>query len=153
MARTRVIISDALIIKACNSPGGIVAKDLNETGRRTRLRAFAISPWGDPQDKGSHEIKVGGTYAHSFETSKEGSNGHILVRTITNKAPYASIVEFGRRSTVRRGGWEVYSTKWRNGEMLSTHGTRGWEGMNVLSRAFKGSIRKYQVSFVKGGGA
>jgi hypothetical protein len=96
---SRVYISDTLIIKACNTPGGSggVADDLNRTAKRTLQRAQALAPVNNPLNAVHRGGKVG-TYKKSFKRYRRG-NGHILFRAIYNDAPHAVFVEKGRKST------------------------------------------------------
>ncbi len=113
MARSsvKVVISDTLIIKACNTPGGSggVAKEMNDWAKRCKLRAINTSPVNDPMNA-THRGGVVGTYKASFKSSRKGSNGHILRRTLLNVAPHAPYVEYGRRST--RFGDSFYAKHW-----------------------------------------
>lgn len=94
-----VRVSDKLIIKACNTETGSggVARDMNETAKKVKLRAIQLSPRNNPMNA-THRGGVVGTYQRSFKTRRYG-NGHILVREIWNTAKHAAVVEDGRRST------------------------------------------------------
>jgi len=101
MARPRsaVYISDVLVIKACNTPGGSggVADEMNRMAKRTLQRAQMTAPVNNPQNA-THRGGEVGTYKASFRRYRRG-NGHYLLRTIYNIAPHAVFVEKGRRST------------------------------------------------------
>jgi hypothetical protein len=111
MARaSKVVISDALIIKACNTPGGSggVAREMNDWVKRCKLRAINTAPVNDPANA-THRGGAVGTYKASFRSKRSG-NQHVLSRAVFNIAPHAPYVEYGRRST--RFGDKFYSKHW-----------------------------------------
>jgi hypothetical protein len=125
-----VRVSDKLIIKACNTPSGSggVARSMNKTAKKVKLRAVQLSPRNNPMNA-THRGGVVGTYQRSFKTRRYG-NGHILVREIWNTSDHAAIVEDGRRST--RWGQTFWEDRWP--------GHRHW-----LGRA-GGGMRRYATN-------
>lgn len=115
MARSsaKVYVSDTLVIKACNTPGGSggVARDLNKTVTKIKKRAIGLSMAelrSSPLDATHRGGKVG-TYRNSMKSTRRG-NGHILVRTVYNDARHAGVVEKGRKST--HFGDKFYAAMW-----------------------------------------
>ena len=155
MARTKVYISDQLIIRACNSdPFGIVARDMNKTMKRIKLRAIRYAPRNEVMDA-MHRGGVVGTYQRSFRTNKRPSNQHIVTRTVYNIAPHARFVERGRRSTRfnpgSRGRYEKFTWTATGGQLIELPGTRGRKGQHVLQRAWAEETAKYGAGgFVRG---
>jgi hypothetical protein len=94
-----VWISDALIIKACNTDTGSggVSREMNKMAKKVKLRAIQLSPRNNPLNA-THRGGVVGTYQRSFNTRRYG-NGHVIVRVIENTSDHAGVVEDGRRST------------------------------------------------------
>lgn len=153
MAKTRVYISDALIVKACNrDPTGLVAKDLNRTMKAIKLRAIRYAPRNKVMDA-MHRGGVVGTYQRSFRTKKRG-NWHTLTRVVSNIAPHARIVERGRRSTRHNPGpnarYERFTWTATGGTIIELPGTSGRRGQHVLQRAFEAETAKYSYGFVRG---
>lgn len=132
MTTTKVVVSDALIIRACNIEGGSggVADWANNLSRKMVTFGRAIAPVGDPGDAGSRDYVVG-TYKASFgwDRGARGS-GHKVVRHIYNDAPHAWYVEHGRNAaTSKRKQVFTQNFVWRK-----THFTMGWPGQHVLAR-------------------
>jgi hypothetical protein len=131
-ARTRVVISDALIIRSCNIEGGSggVADWANSLSRKMVRFGESIAPVGDPGDAGSRDYVVG-TYKASFgwERGPRG-NGHIVARQIFNDAPHAWYVEYGRNAatSVRK---QVYT---QNYQWKASHFTMGWPGKRIMAQ-------------------
>lgn len=110
---SKVYISDTLVIKALNTPGGSggVARDLNKTVTKIKRRAIGYSMAelkSSPLDA-THRGSTTGTYRRSFKSTRRG-NGHILVRTVYNDARHAGVVETGRKST--HFGQKFYNDYW-----------------------------------------
>jgi hypothetical protein len=129
---TKVVISDALIIRSCNIEGGSggVADWANRLSRKMVTFGQAIGPVGDPGDAGSRGFVVG-TYKASFgwERGRRGT-GHRVERRIYNSAPHAYYVEYGRAPALTsRKQVFTQGFVWR-----ATHFTMGWEGQHVLAR-------------------
>jgi hypothetical protein len=135
-----VRVSDKLIIKACNTPGGSggVARDMNATAKKVKMRAIQLSPRNNPMNA-SHRGGVVGVYQRSFKTRRYG-NGHILVREIWNTAKHAGVVEDGRRST--HWGQTFWDTQWP-GHFRQLHRTPG-------ERYFDESVRYTYMKVVPG---
>lgn len=134
---TKVVISDALIIRSCNIEGGSggVADWANRLSRKMVKFGEAIAPVGDPGDAGSRDFVVG-TYKASFGWDRgsgaagQRGTGHRVERRIYNSAPHAWYVEYGRNAaTSRRKQVFTQGFVWR-----ATHFTMGWEGHHVLER-------------------
>lgn len=96
---SKVYISDVLVIKACNTPGGSggVAREMNKWTARCMARARMTAPVNNVLNA-VHRGGVVGTYAASFKRYRRG-NGHYLLRSVYNVAPHAVFVERGRSST------------------------------------------------------
>jgi hypothetical protein len=128
----KVVVSDALIIRACNIEGGSggVADWANSLSRKMVKFGQAIAPVGDPGDAGSRDFVVG-TYKASFgwERAARG-NGHIVARTIFNDAPHAFYVEHGRNPAFTNRK-QVYTQGyvWK-----ASHFTMGWFGHRTMQR-------------------
>lgn len=131
----RVQVFEALIIRSAQSPHGSLGtyQYMDALMEATLLNARRLAPIGDPLDR-LHDEKYVGFYQASFRADRLGSNGHRVRRTIYNMAPYASVVEKGRHST-RGKTRETFSTRHRPGAIVTTAGTWGWSGQNVLNNA------------------
>lgn len=147
---SRVVISDLLVIKALNTPGGSggVWRWIEAVKRDTIKNAIRIAPTNDPLNA-IHRGGVVGTYRASFRSDGRGSNGHFLRRSIYNTADHARIVEHGRRST-RGGRWEVFYWSQHPGREIRTRGTSGRHGDHVLERAFFMAMAKKRRAFISG---
>jgi hypothetical protein len=163
---TRTAISNALIIKALNTPGGSggVYKEMERLKRSTIAQARFIAPIGKP-DNAMHRGGVTGRYKASFGSDRKGSNGHFVRRTVYNTAPYAYYVEFGRQSTkftlptiqykrmrawiARTGGvprgWERYSSVYTGGIIVTNPGAAGWDGFHVLEMSFAEALLRSNI--------
>lgn len=109
----KVYISDTLVIKACNTTAGSggVARDLNKTVTKIKLRAIGLSMAelrSSPLNATHRGGKVG-TYRNSMQSKRRG-NGHTLVRMVWNDAKHAGVVEKGRKST--HFGDSFYNDHW-----------------------------------------
>jgi hypothetical protein len=131
-ARTRVVVSDALIIRSCNIEGGSggVADWANNLSRKMVRFGESIAPVGDPGDAGSRDYVVG-TYKASFgwERGPRG-NGHVVARQVFNDAPHAWYVEHGRNAATSARK-QVYT---QNYQWKASHFTMGWLGHHVMQR-------------------
>lgn len=154
---TKVVISDVLVFKALNAPGGIITKDMNKTQKRIILRAQAKAPVNNPLNA-THRGGVVGTYRASFKKKRWG-NKNQLHRYVYNDAPHAIYVEKGRRSTrfppgLRPGRWETFGWTQAAGAILDYPGTGARRGRHVLEEAWTWSIRKYvSVGVIRAGGS
>lgn len=125
-------ISETLVIRALNTPGGSggVARFADRVARRMVAQAISIAPMGEVGDAGSRDGLVG-VYKASFHWKKvRGGNAHHVRRDIYNSAGHARFVEFGRG---RSWGYEKFTShgQWRR----TIRGTAGWPGQHVLGRA------------------
>lgn len=138
-----VRVSDKLIIKACNTPSGSggVARSMNKTAKKVKLRAVQLSPRNNPMNA-THRGGVVGTYQRSFKTRRYG-NGHILVREIWNTSDHAAIVEDGRRST--HWGQRFWDSQWP-GHFKTLHRESTGQG----ERYFDESVRYTYMKNVPG---
>jgi hypothetical protein len=172
-ASVRTVISDALIIKALNTPGGSggVYKEMERIRRSTLAIARGIAPTGKPVNA-MHRGGAVGKYRASFGSDRRGSNGHYVRRAMYNSADYAYYVEHGRGSSkfdlglreymrmrnwiARTGGvpkrWERYSSEFTGGIIITSPGTSGWEGFHTLEIAFDEAIRRSKVHIGVTGG-
>ena len=137
MSDVRVIVNDATVISALNTPGGAVFEWRNETEAAVLAQAFMTSPINDPANT-RHDTKgfrpPVGTYKASWVTRRQG-NGHRVGFAIENFADHAIFVEEGRGPST---GWERFS--WAKGSppgaiRVAKHGTRGWNAQHILRNA------------------
>lgn len=146
MARAvqKVVISNALIIKALNPPTKPVGRWSDSLAKDVHRIAVRTAPVNNPLSA-LHRGGVVGTYRASLKWDRRGTNGHFVRRRVYSRAPHASIVENGRRSTVG-GRWERFYWAVVPGVPLATKGTRGRPGRHVLERAFAAAMwRKRRV--------
>jgi hypothetical protein len=151
---TKVEISEALVIKALNTPSGSggVWRWIEGVAQQTRRNAIKIAPVGNPLDS-LHRPEPPGRYKKSFRIRRVGSNQHILVRQIINTAPHAIIVEKGRRSTrfdpsSKGGPWERFSWSKRGGKFGSYAGTSGRAGHHVVERSFERAMARRRTGIL-----
>jgi hypothetical protein len=95
---TKVRVTDRAIISALNTPGGGVFKWRDEVGKEVKRYAESIAPVNNPLDA-EHRGGEVGTYQRSFDFDRRGSSGHHVIARLTNDAPHALYVEFGRSSS------------------------------------------------------
>ena len=114
----RVEITDVAIISALNTPGQPVARWRDETGVLIANRARERSP-KNAVANARHRGGVTGTFRAGWHVAKRG-NQHRLTAIVSNVAPHAVYVEFGRSASTKlqRFSW----TKW--GGRIRTVGTR-----------------------------
>lgn len=140
---TVVVISDALIIRACNTPTGSggVARFADRVARTVVVKARTGAPKGKVGDKGSHIIKTGGTYRASFVTIKgDRGNQHQVIRYAGNTAPHAGVIETGRSVAYGR---QVFTWSKRGGRWQKFQITAGREGTHRIERAFAATLLQY----------
>jgi hypothetical protein len=138
-----VVVSDALIIKACNTPTGSggVARYANKLANEMKLAAEMLAPIGDELDAGSRN-EVVGTYLDSFGIARgDRGNQHKVIRYIYNDAPHARYVEFGRGPSSGSRGPERFTWSAIGGRWMRAAVTRGWEGHHVLEKALATVVR------------
>src|SRR4029079_18320733 len=162
----RTVISNPLIIRALNTPGGSggAYKEMERIRRSTLAIARGIAPLGNPENA-MHRGGLVGTYKASFKSDKRGSSGHYLIRRMYNTADHAYYVEHGRGSTkftlglreymrqrnwiARTGGvprrWERYSSTFSGGVIITSPGTSGWEGFHTMEISFDEAMRRSKV--------
>lgn len=133
---SRVYISDTLVIKALNTPGGSggVARDLNKTVTKIKKRAIGLSmaELKSSPLNATHRGGRTGTYRNSMKSTRRG-NGHILVRTVYNDAKHAGVVETGRKNT--QFGDKFWASQWPGWNMPDGgRWTVLWKGSDL--RAF-----------------
>lgn len=100
MANVRVTVSDRAIINALNTPGGGVYEWRDEVGKEVKRVAETIAPVNNPLDA-EHRGGEVGTYQRSFDFDRRGSHGHHVIARVTNDAPHAIYVEYGRSSSAK----------------------------------------------------
>jgi len=151
---TRAVISDALIIRACNKPGGSggVYKWIEAATRDTMRYAVQGSPTGKAGNYGSawhlERGSTPGTYKRSFRMDRSGSNGHWLRRRVANTAHHAGVVEKGRRKGNR---WERFTwTEYPDINLIAIQGTSSRAGLHVLEKAFLRAMAKKRRTFISG---
>jgi hypothetical protein len=142
-----VVVSDALIIKACNTPRGSggVARYANRLALAMLVEAEALAPIGDVLDAGSRN-EVVGTYQASFEIARgDRGNQHKVIRYVINDAPHARYVEFGRGLSTGARGPERFTSKHFGGRWIKAWLTSGWEGHHVLERALSDTVARFRL--------
>lgn len=160
MATSRAYISNALVIKALNTPGGSggVYRWVEGFADDVLRIAVAKAPVNNPLNA-NHRSGGVGTYKRSFHISRIGSNAHALRRSIYNDAPHARIVEYGRRSTrfapkkvrgryVSSDPWERFTWAAIGGRVYFAAGTGGRNGNHILRDAFLAAMTRKQRTFV-----
>lgn len=131
MAKTRVQISDALIIRAFQTPnsGAGVYEWRDALVLRGNQYAVAISPVNEVQDA-MHRGGVVGTFAASWGWNRRGTKGHRHIGRLFNDAPHADIVDGGRREAF---AWQRFSwTEW-GGEINAVWRTSARPGYNIIA--------------------
>jgi len=144
-----VYISEMLVIKALNTPGGSggVYRWIEACERDIITAARVLAPKNKIANA-RHRGGVTGTYKASFKGVDRGSRGHHLVRTVHNTANHAGIVEFGRPST-RGKRYEAFSwSAYPNRPLIYTTGTSGRKGQHVLERAFYKAMSHKRRAFI-----
>lgn len=136
---TRVVVSDAAIISACNTDRGSggVARWLTRTANKVIAVAEASAPVGNPLDNKHRPEHVVGTYKASFIITRKYGNGHRIFRHMGNIAPYAAYVENGR--TESRLDQRFSSVAYP--EIHWTDFTPAREGLHILENALDGAVR------------
>lgn len=135
MAEVVVVISDALLFRACNMPGGSggVADWADDQVEKIKRQAIARSPVGDPLDAGSRGWMTG-EFVGSWFTERGRGNQHQVVRWVGNRADHAKYLEFDREPAHGRqvftwwqkgGKWQKWMyTGWRPGRHILEDATR-----------------------------
>lgn len=143
---TRVFISDALIIRACNTRTGSggVWRWSAITAKKVITKAESMAPLGDPLNHAAdgwpltrRPEYIPGCYKGGFRFDGIGSEGHYTRATVYNICPHAKYVERGRGSS---SGYEVFTSAHVNfgADIITRHtGTGGWDGKHILYKAFK----------------
>ncbi len=144
---TTVVISDALIIRACNTPTGSggVARWADRMVAEMKLEAEMLAPVGDELDAGSRGGVVG-TYIDSFGIERgDRGNQHKVIRYVYNDAPHARYVEFGRGPSQHLTGMERFTWSAFGGRWTQMAFTAGWEGHHVLEKALRATTRRFRL--------
>jgi hypothetical protein len=138
VAGVRVKVSDATIISALNTPGGLVFDWRNETENDLLVRCVADSPVNDVLNQLHREgtAPPPGEFQRSWVTRRQG-NGHRVGFQIENFADHAIYVEEGRSGSTKV---QVFSWTGWHGDIRAVgfpwrSGTRPREGQHVLRNA------------------
>lgn len=139
-------ISEQLIIKACNTPGGTggVFRWNQDVGRRTVAIAKSKAPVGNALNR-VHDGFRTGCYRDGFEQINRG-NQHVTQSIVFNSCPHAEYVEGGRGSTSGRGYvdssyYERFSWTGTNGRIIRSRGTIGFAARPTLFPALEEALR------------
>lgn len=126
----RVEITDATVISALNTPGGLVFQWRNDTERAVLERCYATSPVNDVANA-AHRGGMVGEFKASWVTRRRGGR-HRVGFEIENFSDHAIYVEEGRGPSSKR---QTFSwTEW-GGDTRTVSGTRGREGQHILRNA------------------
>jgi hypothetical protein len=105
MAQVKVTVTNRAIISALNTPGGAIHDWRDMIGNEIENTAFANSPVNDPLNA-MHRDGITGVYKAGWDWDRRGSSGHHVVARVTNAAPHAVFVEWGRTSS---GKMQIFS--------------------------------------------
>lgn len=122
MSDVRVNITDASIISALNTPGGAVFQWRDQTMLQIANRAYDTSPVNNVGNA-LHRGGVVGTYKLGWSTRRTG-NQHRVGMVVSNDAPHAQFVEFGR-SASRKYQAFTWVKSFEPGELVEVGGDLG----------------------------
>jgi len=144
------VISDQLIIKACNTPGG--SGGVLRWNRRVAARAVRIlratAPEGNPANHAAdgnqlsrREPYIPGCYRRGFDhRNYGGGTGHRTQSVIYNSCDHARYVELGRGPS-HGEEWFTWSRVRGGRQVLKTDsGTHGFRGRRFLYPTVKATL-------------
>lgn len=109
MVDVKVNVTHKAIISALNTPGGAVHDWRDMIGGEIMSIAQGTSPINDPLNA-QHRGGEVGIYKASWDWDRRGSSGHHVVARVTNDAPHAVFVEWGRSPSYKM---QIFSwTEW-----------------------------------------
>lgn len=124
-------VSNRLLVRSIHVGTGGVGKWRTVTTRMLEAQCIALAPVNKPGDA-VHRGGVVGTYRDGFDTDNRGTRGTRLIGRVTNSAPHAVYVEWGRSASNK----DQFFSWTRHGGIPQWYtGTRARAGRHVMKRA------------------